>query len=81
MTEPIKQLYRSRDDAQLAGICAGLGDYLRMDPVFVRVVTLTVTFLTGIVPGVLSYIAAWIIVPQVPAALPAPPERSHEAPA
>jgi phage shock protein PspC (stress-responsive transcriptional regulator) len=47
LTEPIKKLYRSRDGAQLAGICAGLGTYLRLDPVFVRVVTLTVTFLTG----------------------------------
>ena len=81
MTEQIQRLYRSRDGAQLAGICAGLGEYLRLDPVFVRVVTLTVTFLTGIVPGVLSYIAAWIIVPTEPAALPAPPERAHEAPA
>ena len=77
MTEPIKELYRSRDAAQLAGICAGLAAYLRLDPVFVRVVTLTATILTGIVPGVLSYIAAWIIVPQEPVAAPA--ARTHEA--
>ena len=75
----MKRLLRSRDDAQLAGVCAGLGRYLEMDPVFIRVVTLAVTFLTGILPGVLSYIAAWIIVPPQPQAPPAGAPSTDEA--
>ena len=32
----------------------------------VRLATVVVTFVTGIVPGVLAYLAGWILVPQEP---------------
>jgi len=66
MTEPIKRIYRSRGEAQIAGVCGGIAEYLNVDPVVVRLVAVVVTFFTGVVPGVLAYLAAWIIVPQEP---------------
>ena len=75
MTEPIRRLYRSRHDATLAGICAGLGNYLNADPVFLRVIVIAATFITGIVPGILTYLAVWLIVPLEPQPLPASPPQ------
>lgn len=77
MHQPIKRLYRSSTEAQIAGVCAGVAEYLRTDPVFVRLIVVAATFVTGIVPGVLAYIAAWIITPAEPRPVyhaPASPE-------
>lgn len=73
MNQPIKRLYRTRDGV-IAGLCDGLGHYIRVDPVVLRLILLAVTFLTGIVPGVLTYVAAWIIVPAEPIAIPVRPQ-------
>jgi phage shock protein C len=79
MDDGYKRLYRSADEARLAGVCAGLGDYQKVDPVVLRLIWVGVTCLTGIVPGVLAYVIAWAIVPPrpvvtraTPAARPAP---------
>jgi phage shock protein C len=71
VNQPVRRLYRSRHQAQLAGICVGLGTYLQMDPVVIRLLVLAVTIFTGVVPGVVTYLAAWIVVPQEPLPLPA----------
>ena len=79
MIQPVRRLYRSREDLQLAGICGGLGTYLQVDPVALRLVFVAVTIFTGIVPGALTYLAAWLIVPQEPIPLPARrPEATNE---
>jgi phage shock protein PspC (stress-responsive transcriptional regulator) len=47
----------------LGGICGGLGDYLDVDPVVIRLVWVVLTLFTwGI--GLLAYCIAWIIVPE-----------------
>jgi phage shock protein C len=61
-----RKLVRSRTDRKIAGICAGLGNYLGMDPIVVRLVWVFLTFVSGIVPGILVYVLAWIIVPEAP---------------
>jgi phage shock protein C len=68
MNAPIKRLYRSRTDHRLAGVCAGLADYLGVDPVLIRLIAVAATLMTGLIPGCLAYVAAWIIMP--PEALP-----------
>ena len=68
MSNDYKRLYRSQTDGRLAGVCAGLGDYLKIDPVVLRLVWVGVTCLTGIVPGVLAYLIGWIVVPPQPVA-------------
>jgi len=67
VTQKTKKLYRSRDEAQLAGICAGVAEYFAVDPTLVRLGALGALFVTGIVPGLLTYVAAWLLVPQEPA--------------
>ncbi len=32
----IKTLYRSKSNRMIAGVCAGLGDYLNVDPTIIR---------------------------------------------
>jgi len=57
-----KRLTRSRQKV-LAGVCGGLADYLGVDPVVVRVLTVVVTLLTAVFTAVLIYIIAACIMP------------------
>jgi len=59
-----KKLFRSRKDRLLGGICAGIGQYLDIDPTVVRVVYALLTLMTGIVPGVVFYFILWVIIPE-----------------
>lgn len=61
-----KRLFRSRTNKVLGGVCAGLGTYLTLDPVLIRVLWAVTFFLGG--AGLLAYIIAWIIIPEEPAA-------------
>ena len=61
-----KKLMRSRVDRKVAGICSGLGDYLDLDVILVRLVWAVATIVSGIVPGIVAYVLAWIIVPEEP---------------
>jgi phage shock protein C len=55
------QLYRSRTDSMLGGVCGGLGAYLGIDPVLVRLFFVLLTITGG--AGVLIYLICWIIIP------------------
>ena len=67
MTQEIRRIYREREEAKLGGVCAGLGTYLGLDPVILRVVWLLATVFTGFVFGIVAYGLAWLIVPLRPA--------------
>jgi phage shock protein C len=66
-----KRLVRPRN-RKIAGVCTGLAEYFDLDVILVRVLWLVATFFSGIVPGVIAYVIAWIVMPEEPAALPAP---------
>lgn len=57
-----KRLYRSTDDRMIAGVCGGLAEYFKIDPVITRVIFL-VLLLPGGFPGLIPYIILWIAVP------------------
>lgn len=57
-----KKLMRSKTDKIIGGVCGGLGDYLEIDPVIIRIVWLVLFFVGGV--GLLAYIVAWIIIPE-----------------
>ena len=59
-----KKLYRSQSNVMLGGVCAGLGDYLDLDPTIVRLI-FVVMFLTASF-GFWLYLILWIIVPPEP---------------
>ncbi|HOJ00118.1 MAG TPA: PspC domain-containing protein [Anaerolineaceae bacterium] len=62
----MKRLYRKRNDKMLAGVCAGLADYLDIDPTIVRIIFLILVF-AGL-GGVLVYAILWVITPLEPSA-------------
>jgi phage shock protein C len=66
---PRRQLTRSRQNRMIAGICSGLALHYGWDLNLVRIVTFLVILFTGV--GALVYLAAWIIIPEAPYALPA----------
>lgn len=55
------RLVRSQQDRILGGVCGGLGRYLNIDKVLVRLFFIVFTLVGGM--GVLIYIILWIVVP------------------
>ncbi len=47
----------------IGGVCGGLGEYFEIDVTLVRLIFVGLGLLTGILPMVIFYIVAWIIVP------------------
>lgn len=74
--ESTRRVYRSRDDRVIAGVGGGLGHYLGIDPVLVRLAFVALA-VAGV--GVLLYIVAWIAIPEAPTSGEAPvrPEASR----
>lgn len=60
----MKKLHRSQSNKVIAGVLGGLGETYEIDPKLVRLVTLLLCLLTAIIPFVIVYIVAWIIVPK-----------------
>tara|TARA_Y100000739_G_C20243855_1_gene300104 strand:+ start:143 stop:334 length:192 start_codon:yes stop_codon:yes gene_type:complete len=55
-----RRIYRCPEQGKIAGVCYGLAEYFREDPVLVRLIMFLLLFFS---PGLLLYIIAWIIVP------------------
>lgn len=62
----VKQMFRSRDNRIIAGVCAGIAEYADLDPTLVRLLWAGLTIVTMGLPGVLIYLIAWIIMPEKP---------------
>lgn len=62
--EYMRKLYRSDTDKVFAGIMGGLGEYMDMDAVVLRLVALVVICISGFFPGALAYIIAIFVVPK-----------------
>lgn len=56
-----RRLVRSRDDRVIAGVCGGLGEYLGVDVVLIRIAALILVFAGG--AGILLYVIGWIAMP------------------
>lgn len=54
-------LRRSREDKVIAGVAGGLGRYLEVDPVILRIAFLVLAFFGG--SGILLYLIGWIAIP------------------
>jgi len=53
-----KRLYRSRTNRVIAGVCGGLGEYLNIDPIIIRILAI-------IIPGIGwgTYLICAILIP------------------
>ena len=73
-----RRLYRQPASGRIAGVCAGLAEYLDADVTLVRLAWVVLSIVPGgLVGGVVAYLAAWLIVPSAhaPAAADAAPRR------
>src|SRR5438270_13055628 len=61
---PRKRLVRSRTNRKIAGVCAGLAEYLDMDVTLMRLLWGVVAVLSGIVSGIIAYLVGWIVMPE-----------------
>ena len=63
MSTVTKQLFRSRNERMIAGVCGGLGDYLNIDPTIIRLIFVLGAFATG---SALfwAYIIMMVVVPE-----------------
>jgi len=59
-----KKLYRSRTNKVLGGVCAGIAEYMKVDPTIVRIIAVILALCSGV--GFLAYIIAWIMIPENP---------------
>lgn len=59
-----KRLYRDELNKKLAGVCAGLAEYLNVDVTIVRVIFVVALVMKGV--GFLPYIILWIVLPKKP---------------
>lgn len=61
---PGKKLTRSRSDKMLAGVCSGLAAYCGMDATLMRLLVALAIFFSGILPGMIIYLVAALIIPE-----------------
>lgn len=59
-----KRLYKSRRNRKISGVCAGIADYLEIDPIVVRLVLIGSLFFGPF--GIIAYIVAAIIMDEDP---------------
>ena len=59
----MKQLRRSHNK-MIAGVCAGIAEYLDFDPSLVRIGYVLISIFSAAFPGIIIYIILWIIIPE-----------------
>ena len=59
-----RKFYRSLRDRKIAGICGGIAETTKLDPVFLRLLYIFFCLITGIIPLLLIYLIGWIIIPE-----------------
>ena len=59
-----KKLYRDTKNEKLAGVCAGLADYLKVDATIIRLIWALLILCAG--TGLLAYIVCALIIPEKP---------------
>ena len=62
LPEPPRVLRRSSSDKVIAGVCGGLGRYLGVDPILLRIAFVVLAVSGG--GGLLLYVIAWIAIPE-----------------
>ena len=66
MPDNAKKLYCSKTNRVISGVCAGIAEYLNIDPTVVRLIYILLTIFTAVAAFVIIYLIMWIIVPEQP---------------
>ena len=56
------KLYRSSSNRMIGGVCGGLGVYLNIDPIFIRLLFILLLFGSNF--GFILYMLLWILIPE-----------------
>ena len=56
MQDNAKKLYRSKKNKVISGVCAGIAEYLNIDPTVVRLIYILLTIFTAVAPFVIIYL-------------------------
>ena len=59
----MKRLHLSSTDSKIAGVCSGIAETYDIDPTLVRLIAVALLIFSGILPMVIVYIIAWVIMP------------------
>ncbi|HEX8923294.1 MAG TPA: PspC domain-containing protein [Patescibacteria group bacterium] len=62
MAEMIRKLERKPEEGIIAGVAAGIADYLQIDPTLVRIIFVLMSFGGG--GGVIFYVILWLAMPK-----------------
>jgi phage shock protein C len=78
---PQKRLMRSSTDCKLGGVCGGLAEYLDVDSTIVRLIwVVLILFPFPLIPAVVGYFVAWLVIPQAPPPIPVEMSAQPAAP-
>lgn len=59
----VKRLYLSKTDKKISGVCGGIAEYFAIDSSLIRLAWILVSILTGVVPGIVGYLVAAVVIP------------------
>ena len=59
-----KKLYRNKKEEKIAGVCAGLAEYFKIDVTIIRLIWVLFVLCAG--SGILAYIACALVIPEKP---------------
>jgi len=72
-----RRLYRSSTNRVFAGVCAGIADHFGADPTVVRLLSVLIALVTALVPMIVLYLVAAIVIPpQAAGTVPPGPARA-----
>lgn len=60
----MKKIYRVAAGKKLGGICSGIADQYNFDVTLVRLAFVFITVLTSFVPGIVTYLVGWYLIPE-----------------
>lgn len=60
----MKKFYKLSDGKKIGGVCNGIADMYNFDVTLVRLAFIFVTVITQFIPGIITYLAAWYLLPE-----------------
>ncbi|WP_162417461.1 PspC domain-containing protein [Cyclobacterium roseum] len=59
-----KKFHRSTQNKLIAGVCAGLANYLGWEADKLRIAYVLISLLSAAFPGILVYLILWFVIPE-----------------
>jgi len=60
------RLYKAKKNKILVGVCGGIAEFFSIDATIVRLIFVFLMIITAILPMLITYVVAWIIIPEDP---------------